>query len=725
MRTPRLSSVAFKLAGATVALMAMATAGIYLRLSAYQRENLLRAKEQSASAVIRLFADSCAAAVVFEDHNELRNTLAILGRNEDIEYASIWAVDRTGVVTRQLAELSRGRSETVAIVPASLTLRRDLDRVVSIAPVRDVKGNPVAVLVAAFSLAREHSAIVRLERTALLISTGVAAGLTLLLIAMARLVVVGRLAKLVGAAVSLGEGREIRVDESSDDEIGQLARAFGHMASAIRVREERINARNRDMRLVLDNVGQGFITLDVSGALSEERSRVVDQWFGCLDGSPKLWDYIRRHDPAFADYFEVGWSAVVDQVLPLALCLDQLPHTVHNDGRTWRLDYHPILNGDALDKTVVVITDISSTLEKERSEQRQRETMSIYRRLIADRPAFEDFYAEAAGLVTAIADAPSSDLSLIKRQVHTLKGNCSLFGIESVAELCHSIESGIEDSGALDDADRTRLRASWAVTAASHAALVQGGAAGQILVARSDYESLLLELECHAAYPALIDSVHAWRFEHAAKRLALVAEQIERLASRLGRAKVDVICERTTLRLPPRKWSPFWSAFAHVIRNTVDHGVETADKRIAAGKPPHATVRIAITREDDLLVVRIDDDGPGLDWRTVADKAHARGLPWRTHAELEEALFSDGLSSCAESGATSGRGIGLGAVRSAVAALGGRVQLTSNPGGGTSLRCWLPASLLAPDQAPRPVVAAPAIADGPRAPAARSEQSAR
>ena len=89
MRSPRISSVAVKLAGATVALIAMVTAGIFLQLSRYQRENLLHAKEVSATAVMRLFADSCAAAVVFNDPSDLRDTLATLGRNEEVEYAAV------------------------------------------------------------------------------------------------------------------------------------------------------------------------------------------------------------------------------------------------------------------------------------------------------------------------------------------------------------------------------------------------------------------------------------------------------------------------------------------------------------------------------------------------------------------------------------------------------------------------------------------------------------
>ena len=123
---------------------------------------------------------------------------------------------------------------------------------------------------------------------------------------MARVVVVGPLGKLGRAAQELEHGGKGEVDIRTTDEVGQLAFAFRQMAGAIRVREERIGARNRDMRLVLDNVGQGFVTLDVTGAMSQERSRVIDEWFGAVDRGTKLWDYLARVDVSVAQWFQVG-----------------------------------------------------------------------------------------------------------------------------------------------------------------------------------------------------------------------------------------------------------------------------------------------------------------------------------------------------------------------------------------------------------------------------------
>ena len=328
-RASRLTSVGTKLAGSTIVLIVAVTAGVYLTLSRSQRENLLQSKEMSASAVTRLFVDSCAAGVVFGDDTAINDELATLGRNDGVEYAAVWSSDGQGRVTRRVGELRRrGDIEPLGHAPSSVRLDREPTRVVLTSPIHDRQGALVGATIVAFSLARENAAITTIERTTLLVSTAVALGLVLLLVIMARVVVVGPLGKLVAAAQELEHGGKGEVDIRTTDEVGQLAFAFRQMGGAIRVREQRIGIRNRDMRLVLDNVGQGFVTLDATGTMSQERSRVIDEWFGAVDGETKLWDYLANVDVSVAQWFQVGWDAIGEDVLPLSLCLDQLPKLV-------------------------------------------------------------------------------------------------------------------------------------------------------------------------------------------------------------------------------------------------------------------------------------------------------------------------------------------------------------------------------------------------------------
>jgi two-component system chemotaxis sensor kinase CheA len=703
-RSSRLRSVGTKLAGSTIVLIVAVTAGVYLKLSRSQRENLLQSKETSASAVTRLFVDSCAAGVVFGDEAAIGDELNTLGRNDDVDYAAVWSTDSSGKFMKRFGELRRRDIvDPIGYAPHATTLLREPTRVVLWSPILDRQGSPAGATVVAFSLARENRAIASIERTTLLVSTAVACGLLVLLIVMARLVVVGPLGKLVAAARELEHGGKGEVDIRTNDEVGQLAGAFRQMAVAIRVREDRIGARNRDMRLVLDNVGQGFVTLDAAGTMSDERSRIVDEWFGPASPGTKLWDYLARVDGSVAQWFEIGWAAIGDDVLPLSLCLDQLPKLVQKDGRAYELAYRPILEDERLAKLIVVITDVTARIDRERAEQAQWEMMSVFRRVLSDRAALDDFFAETTKLVRIITGAPGGDDADLRRQIHTIKGNTALFGIQSVATFCHQLEEKLAEAPTgvdpLSPSDREGLGALWERAVAMHAQLTEGGGSGRVELDGSEYEAFVGELRGRTGHEALLAIAGSWRFEPVSRRLAVISEQIRALATRMGRAPVDVICEPTTLRLPPARWGRFWSAFAHVVRNTVDHGVETAAAREAAGKPPRAVVNLSVRRDGTGVSVSIRDDGPGVDWHAIGVRARERGLPHTTRADLEVALFSDGISSRRESTVISGRGVGLSALRDVVQDLGGRSTIENAEGGGTVFRFALPEAMLQDDGA--------------------------
>src|SRR6185295_4651551 len=98
----------------------------------------------------------------------------------------------------------------------------------------------------------------------------------------------------------------------------------------------------------------------------------------------------------------------------------------------------------------------------------------------------------------------------------------------------------------------------------------------------------------------------------------------------------------------------------------------------------------AVDQGDRGFVVSVSDDGRGIDWRKLAEKAAAAGLPTATRADLEQALFADSISTRDSVSETSGRGVGLGAVRAAVIGLGGSIEVESAAGQGTTFRFGLP-----------------------------------
>src|SRR5260221_7049951 len=264
-RPTRVLSVGTKLAAATTGLVLVVAACVYVALGRYERENLFRTKEAAASAVTSLFADSSAAAIAFTDEDSIKEELAGLGHNREVEYAAVWSVSEEGKLEGKLGELRRGAPETPSKAPPALRLVRAATRVTVFSPVHEPGGRTIGVAAVAFSLAAENAAVAAVGKRTLGISAGISIGLTLMLLIVARFTIIRPLRKLVKAAKELENGRVTDIDVHSKDEIGQLASAFRSMVAAISSREEHIGARNRDMRLLLDNVDQGFITIDIEG----------------------------------------------------------------------------------------------------------------------------------------------------------------------------------------------------------------------------------------------------------------------------------------------------------------------------------------------------------------------------------------------------------------------------------------------------------------------------
>lgn len=136
----------------------------------------------------------------------------------------------------------------------------------------------------------------------------------------------------------------------------------------------------------------------------------------------------------------------------------------------------------------------------------------------------------------------------------------------------------------------------------------------------------------------------------------------------------------------------------HIVRNSVDHGIESPDRRVAAGKPAAGTIAIRARQTASLAVVEVSDDGGGIDTARVREKAVAKGLIGaREAAALPDAealnlILLPGFSTRDEVTATSGRGVGMDIVLTAIKKLGGRLSIDSRPGAGTRMTIEFPVS---------------------------------
>ena len=137
----------------------------------------------------------------------------------------------------------------------------------------------------------------------------------------------------------------------------------------------------------------------------------------------------------------------------------------------------------------------------------------------------------------------------------------------------------------------------------------------------------------------------------------------------------------------------------HLLRNSVDHGIEAADDRIAAGKPAEGVVRLAAYHEGNQVIIEVSDDGGGVDTDRLCEKAVSNGLMTAdevavmSDADKLELIFAAGLSTREAVSTISGRGVGADVVRTGVTKLGGTVTIESQRGVGSTFIVRLPLSL--------------------------------
>lgn len=681
----RFLSVGVKLPLATVLVVAAVTALTYVALTRFERENLLRAKENAAEMMVGLFAEAVSAPVVFEDPMGITDTLAYLGHNEEVLSAYVWRGD-VGA-PEMLGEYQR----TPDAAPALRTegIWRSSTELTVTMPVRDSTHAQIALATVVFSLAPENEAFAVLSTRILVSAAAIAALLTLVLAMMSRRTIVRPLVSLVSLARALEEGAAVQAVSRSNDEIGRLGSALMRMASAVASREQAIATKNADLRRVLDNVQQGFLILDRSGRLVGERSAMVDTWLEGAAFGASFASILGQVDPIVGDTFDLGWESLIEGLMPMDLCLDQLPSKLRKGDRHFRIEYRVVGDQEQFDAVMVVISDVTSEIVRAQAESQQRELMAAVTRFVADRSGFLAFIAEGTALRDRIC-ADVVDGASLMRDVHTLKGISAMNGADRVATTCHEVENAAAERGDLPtSAERASISEAWESLAAHIRPLNTAAAEGRVELTAREIEELVRAMVERAPYTTLLGIVDGWSGEPVEQRLRQLADEAGRLARRLGKPEPEISIDGAGLRAP-QPWAPFWSALVHLARNAVDHGIEPGPAREAAGKAARGSLGFAASRIEGGMAITISDDGGGIDWEALAAKARARGLRADGKEALVDALFADGVSTRAEVSEVSGRGVGLAALRDCVVSMGGEVRVESTRGRGTRFEIRLP-----------------------------------
>ena len=240
--------------------------------------------------------------------------------------------------------------------------------------------------------------------------------------------------------------------------------------------------------------------------------------------------------------------------------------------------------------------------------------------------------------------------------------------------------------------------------------------AGELIVAMNGFAHLAKRIEDeigghdlaravkreHEAIERLVGEMHAAILQLRMVPVAQVFRSFPRLvrdmSQRLGK-KVALVTRGETTEADKTVVDRLFEPLLHLIRNALDHGIESPEQRRTAGKSEAATVTLQASRLGDRFVVEVSDDGRGIDPEIVRRKARERGvfaadeLAAFSDEQILDLVFSSGFSTAAEVSDISGRGVGMDVVRTTIEQTGGRASLTSGVGVGTTVRLDLPMNI--------------------------------
>ena len=339
----------------------------------------------------------------------------------------------------------------------------------------------------------------------------------------------------------------------------------------------------------------------------------------------------------------------------------------------------------------------------------------------AFRSESEEIFASLEELLLRLEQSPDDGelLHEIFRGAHTIKGNAACLQFDDLTAFAHIVEEVLENlrngtshatgasiSWLLEAVDRMRDLAARAVSGngaqaqrALHSLRVDIhklnrmlDLTGEIAIARGRVRELaggdervldairevdrlsfdLQELVMRARMVVLEPALRP--FQRVVRDVAVSRQKRVALVIEAGDVEVDAaVIEQ--LRDP----------ITHMLRNAVDHGIESPDQRVARGKSPAGTIRISASHDRSGITIRLSDDGNGLDEEVIARRALELGL-----APHKDIIFEPGFSTAGSVTEVSGRGVGMDVVRRNVEALRGTVSVASERGAGTTITIRLP-----------------------------------
>ena len=496
-----------------------------------------------------------------------------------------------------------------------------------------------------------------------------------------------------------------------------------NLEGLVNERTEQLREKSQDIQSMLENLPQGVLTVTASNEVHPEYSAYLETILETKDIAGKnlmslLFSNSSLGSDALSSVEAAAASCVGEDVMNFEfnshLMVTEFDKTLH-DGRvkSLALSWSPICNADdTVDKLMICVRDVTDLkrLEQEASEQK-RELDIIGQILPVTQEKFSDFIegsrrfiVENRQLIEQTSSKDQDVVALLFRNMHTIKGNARTYAFIHLTNLVHEAEQAYDqlrkDPDAVWDAPALLHTLDSVEAMVEEYARINDNVLGRkgpgrrgsvekyALVDRehlADSLDLLssVNLDDAAALRSALQQVKLTLSQVGTERLeGVLAGQLDSLPSlarELGKEPPVIRLQDHQVVVQNQIAPLLKNLFTHLLRNAMDHGLEPAAERLAAGKPAAGRIDIEMKLDVGGLRIRLHDDGRGLALARIRSRAVEQGLlsaeDARSDEAVAQAIFLSGFSTAEQVTEVSGRGVGMDAVRGFLQREGGDVHI--------------------------------------------------
>ncbi len=488
-------------------------------------------------------------------------------------------------------------------------------------------------------------------------------------------------------------------------------------------RTAQLRQKTHDIQAMLQNMPQGVLTVLPGGVIHPEYSAYMETIFETKDIAGQNMMELVFTDTSLGsnDLSQVDaavGSCIGEDLMNYEfnshLLVTEFNKTMPNGAlKSLELSWSPISDdNDVVEKLMLCVRDVTELKRLESEAGAQKRELEIIGEILAvSQEKFQDFIESSYKFVAEneeiIRKTPQKDLDaigLLFRNMHTIKGNARTYGLLNMTNVVHETEQEYDDLRKDEEKiwDQDALLNQLALV---HASIdeyhkindVKLGRKGpgrrgnveRFLMVEKDQVARAMELIKAANAGDLADARQALSEVERTLRLigtekidsvlAGIVESMPSLAKELGKEAPQISIADNGIVVRNQAIGLLKNVFTHLFRNSMDHGLETAEARQAAGKSPAGHIQLDVALDATQLTMKLHDDGRGLAVGRIRQKAIENGVlnegETRSPEEIANLIFASGFSTAEKVTEVSGRGVGMDAVRGFLQKEGGDVAI--------------------------------------------------